>query len=142
MAKKKTKFASAWEATLIDSTRIEGRRLVIWYRMARRMSDAPLVESSEQLRTEVELPAVPMLLWCPMCGTRHIDEGEFAEKLHHTHSCQNPECGMTWRPAVVYTVGVKTLPGFLNKPAVPPSMMWEELKEMLKKNPQALARML
>ena len=52
----------------------------------------------------------PMLLWCPECGTRHIDEGEFATKIHHTHSCQS--CGMTWRPAVVATVGVRFLPGF------------------------------
>jgi predicted RNA-binding Zn-ribbon protein involved in translation (DUF1610 family) len=56
---------------------------------------------------------IPMLLWCPMCGARHIDEGEFATKVHHTHSCQS--CGMTWRPAVVATVGVQFLPGFRNE---------------------------
>lgn len=55
---------------------------------------------------------IPMLLWCPMCGARHIDEGEFATKPHHTHSCQ--ECGLTWRPAVVPTCGVQFLPGFKN----------------------------
>lgn len=54
----------------------------------------------------------PMLLWCPVCGERHIDEGEFATKAHHTHACQN--CGMVWRPARVSTVGVKFLPGFKN----------------------------
>jgi hypothetical protein len=62
-----------------------------------------------------ELPAVaaqpvPMLLHCPWCQARHYDEGEFATRPHHTHSCQN--CGMTWRPAVVATVGVLFLPGF------------------------------
>lgn len=57
---------------------------------------------------------VPLLLYCPLCHTRHVDEGEFADKVHHTHSCQNPKCGHTWRPAVVPTVGVWTLPGFLN----------------------------
>jgi len=51
--------------------------------------------------------AIPMLLWCPQCGERHIDAGE---KLHHTHACQ--ECGHVWRPAIVATVGVKYLPGF------------------------------
>lgn len=56
---------------------------------------------------------VPMLIWCPMCSARHLDEGEFAEKPHHTHSCQ--ECGLTWRPAIVPTVGVKFLPGLKNK---------------------------
>lgn len=53
---------------------------------------------------------IPMLLTCPSCGARHIDQGEFATKHHHTHACQH--CGMCWRPAVVSTVGVKFLPGF------------------------------
>jgi hypothetical protein len=55
---------------------------------------------------------VPMVLHCPECSARHIDEGEFATKPHHTHSCQS--CGLTWRPAVVHTVGVGFLPGFKN----------------------------
>lgn len=55
-------------------------------------------------------PPIPMLLWCPECGTRHVDHGEFATKPHHTHACQN--CGMVWRPAIVPTVGVYFLPGF------------------------------
>jgi rubredoxin len=55
---------------------------------------------------------IPMLLWCPECGDRHIDMGEFATKVHHTHACQS--CGMVWRPAVVPTVGVTWLPGFKN----------------------------
>lgn len=53
---------------------------------------------------------IPMRLICPECKALHIDEGEFATKPHHTHSCQ--ECGLTWRPAVVATVGVRFLPGF------------------------------
>jgi predicted RNA-binding Zn-ribbon protein involved in translation (DUF1610 family) len=56
---------------------------------------------------------VPMLIYCPECGARHIDEGEFATKVHHTHSCQT--CGLTWRPAVVPTDGVRFLPGFKNE---------------------------
>lgn len=55
-------------------------------------------------------PPIPMLLWCPECGQRHVDRGAFAEKAHHTHACQ--ECGMTWRPAIVATVGMLFLPGF------------------------------
>jgi len=57
---------------------------------------------------------IPIRLNCPDCGILHIDEGEFATKVHHTHSCQN--CGLTWRPAVVPTVGVQFLPGFKNNP--------------------------
>lgn len=58
----------------------------------------------------VKIDPVPMFLTCPGCNARHIDEGEFATKVHHTHSCQ--VCGLTWRPAVVPTVGVQFLPGF------------------------------
>lgn len=63
-------------------------------------------------------PPVPMELFCPLCHRRHVDEGEFATTIHHTHSCQG--CGHTWRPAVVPTVGVRFLPGFKN-PTDPPS---------------------
>ena len=57
---------------------------------------------------------IPMILTCPACRARHIDEGEFAVKPHHTHACQS--CGMVWRPAIVPTVGVQFLPGFVNAP--------------------------
>ncbi len=53
---------------------------------------------------------IPMLLNCPSCGARHIDQGEFSTKPHHTHACQS--CGMVWRPAIEPTVGVQFLPGF------------------------------
>lgn len=56
---------------------------------------------------------IPMILHCPDCRARHIDEGEFATKRHHTHSCQS--CGLTWRPAVGPTCGVRFLPGFKNE---------------------------
>ena len=56
---------------------------------------------------------IPMRLHCPSCGALHIDVGEFATKVHHTHACQS--CGMVWRPAVVPTVGVQFLPGFKNE---------------------------
>lgn len=61
---------------------------------------------------EVQTP-IPMRLTCPSCGAYHVDMGEFAIKVHHTHACQ--ECGMVWRPAVVNTVGVRFLPGFRNE---------------------------
>lgn len=64
---------------------------------------------------------IPMRLCCEGCGKLHIDEGEFATKLHHTHSCQH--CGLTWRPAVVHTVGVQFLPGFKNDSPVPSAII-------------------
>lgn len=57
---------------------------------------------------------IPMILTCPMCCARHVDQGKFATKAHHTHACQ--ECGMVWRPAIVPTVGVMFLPGFKDAP--------------------------
>ena len=59
---------------------------------------------------------VPMLLWCPACGARHVDEGEFATRPHHAHACQR--CGMVWRPALQTTVGVQFLPGFKSQEPV------------------------
>lgn len=69
-----------------------------------------------ELQTQVDLVLdmpIPMRLQCPECHMLHIDEGELMTKPHHTHSCQS--CGMTWRPAVVNTVGVRFLPGFKNE---------------------------
>lgn len=57
---------------------------------------------------------IPMLLWCPLCHARHIDVDEFATRSHAAHSCQN--CGLTWKPAKVPTVGVMFLPGYRNEP--------------------------
>jgi hypothetical protein len=48
---------------------------------------------------------VPMRIVCPDCGELHIDEGEFATKIHHTHQCSS--YGNCWRPAVMPTVGVR-----------------------------------
>ena len=70
--------------------------------------------------------SVPMLLWCPECTIRHIDEGEFATRVHHTHACQH--CGHVWRPAIVPTVGVMFLPGFKNAPPEPPPMCSAKLE--------------
>jgi hypothetical protein len=72
-----------------------------------------LADEFEQIHTATSVTApIPMRLRCERCGTLHIDEGEFATKPHHTHVCQ--QCGLTWRPAIGYTVGVKFLPGFKN----------------------------
>ena len=79
---------------------------------------------------------VPMLLWCPLCGRRHIDRGAFAERPHHTHACQH--CGHVWRPAIVDTVGVAFLPGFHDDPASPvaPSATRKLLAAVAQQYPQ------
>lgn len=57
-------------------------------------------------RIMVEEP-IPMMLWCPSCGRRHIDNPGM--DAHHTHACQF--CGLLWRPALCRTTGVQFLPG-------------------------------
>ena len=66
--------------------------------------------SADMVHRYSEEHPIPMLLWCPDCGARHVDRGEFVTKPHATHACQ--ECGMTWRPAIQATTGVRFLPGF------------------------------
>lgn len=69
---------------------------------------APFI--SEAMKDPEAREPIPMLLWCPECGARHVDRGDFASKPHHTHACQG--CGHVWRPAIACTVGVQFLPGF------------------------------
>lgn len=51
---------------------------------------------------------IPMIIYCPDCGKKHIDEGEWATKEHKTHLCRR--CKASFRPANVPTVGVEQLP--------------------------------
>lgn len=74
--------------------------------------ELPLVIWLGEREEQPQVEPIPMLLVCPGCKHRHIDEGEFATKVHHTHACQH--CGTVWRPAIVPTVGVRFLPGFKN----------------------------
>lgn len=53
---------------------------------------------------------IAMRLFCERCHAQHIDKGHFATHPHHTHTCQ--ACGLTWRPAREFTVGVQFIPGF------------------------------
>jgi hypothetical protein len=101
------------------SQTLREKRLIDDYNAVRRT----LLETSTELSIsqvrvrdleEAAAKPIPLILTCPAptCGARHIDEGEWATRIHHTHSCQI--CGFTWRPAVVPTVGVRFLPGFKN----------------------------
>lgn len=76
------------------------------------LNDRQAREMLEHILVQQEGP-VPMRINCPTCGLLHVDEGEWVERPHHTHSCQG--CGMTWRPAVINTVGVQFLPGAKNE---------------------------
>ena len=73
----------------------------------------PAVHNALQKELSERTAPIPMLLWCPECGERHIDEGAFGGPIrHHTHACQF--CGMVWRPSLEHTVGVQFLPGYKN----------------------------
>lgn len=68
----------------------------------------------KELNVAYEKPEIiPMLLRCPVCHMRHIDEGELAIKPHKTHACQF--CGEHFRVCNEYTAGVRFLPGAKNE---------------------------
>jgi len=53
-----------------------------------------------------------LILHCPGCGLRHVDEGEWATRPHRTHLCVGEGvragCGHLWTPvATRATVGVR-----------------------------------
>lgn len=60
---------------------------------------------------------IPMIICCLSCGQQHVDEGIWATKPHRTHLCKY--CGLEWRPAPVYTVGVEHKPGQFEDDADP-----------------------
>ncbi len=93
------------------------RRLLLWLRDAATTGTTTRAALENHRRAEEALEdllkaPLQILLWCPECGGRHVDVGEFATKAHHTHACQL--CGRVWRPAIGATVGVQFLPGFKN----------------------------
>jgi hypothetical protein len=57
---------------------------------------------------------IPMRIPCPRCSALHIDEGEWATRVHTTHTCQH--CGECFKPCLSPTVGVRFLPGTKNEP--------------------------
>lgn len=127
-------------AQLTDDTGTYGtdeervRKLSMFYASTQLSPSQPMLPMTYGIRQEnlallLELarkalePLQIAALYCPVCKTRHIDEGEFATKKHHTHACQGfvmdsgkrRRCGHVWRPALVATVGVEALPGFINE---------------------------
>lgn len=52
-------------------------------------------------------PPLAMILFCPSCGTKHVDKGEWATKKHKKHLCET--CSFEWQPSLINTVGVEAL---------------------------------
>lgn len=67
------------------------------------------------------------ILNCPRCEKQHIDEGEWAKRLHHTHRCLH--CGHEFR-IEPYTFGVAELPKchWCRKPIVNDILYWYGFK--------------
>lgn len=76
-----------------------------------------LKDIAESMRNQIT--PIPMILFCPNCGTRHIDapiaEG-WANPPHRSHLCAH--CGTVWRPADVPTTGVACIQTFGKKDTV------------------------
>lgn len=56
--------------------------------------DLGAVSRSGEVRNDID---------CPKCGEHHVDEGEWAKRLHRKHQCQS--CGHIWQPHEHYTFG-------------------------------------
>lgn len=54
----------------------------------------------------IALP-IRMIIPCPACGRRHLDEGPWATRVHTSHLCLF--CGVIWKPCNLPTVGVASL---------------------------------
>src|SRR4051812_46925725 len=52
-----------------------------------------LYETSDE-GSEKPLSLLGAIMHCPNCSKRHIDEGEFATRMHHTHRCVNDAAGV------------------------------------------------
>lgn len=100
LVKKHLKKRAELEAEEKDETCIKGDE--------GNREEQELLEAGKQL---AEGAAIPMLLWCPMCHTRHIDEPD--QPRHKSHACQR--CGLVWRPCQLPTHGVEFLPGCQNE---------------------------
>ncbi|KGC13810.1 hypothetical protein DM48_348 [Burkholderia gladioli] len=97
-----------------------GARLETHLNRLVRVANAFLDNVAAPAAPVAEAEPIPMLLFCPRCGTQHIDAPEDAEcdgEVVHSAGWSNPPhrshlchaCGIVWRPADVATVGVEAI---------------------------------
>lgn len=91
--------------------------------MITRLESAEAALASNKAVAVAVVEPIPMLLFCPQCGTQHVDAPEAEQILgddegldvrfswenppHRSHLCH--ACGCIWRPAEVATTGVETI---------------------------------
>lgn len=86
-------------------------RMVVLGKGGFNMQEHEALALGEEVVASFDVP-IPLVMHCPECGERHIDEGALATEPHRTHACQ--ECGFLWAPSHLATVGVRFLPGCKN----------------------------
>ena len=69
------------------------------------------LEAARATAEQSDTAPIEMVLYCPNCGTQHIDAPDdrtpdWSNPPHRSHLCH--ECGAIWRPADVATVGVES----------------------------------
>ena len=54
---------------------------------------------------------IPMILYCPECGEKHVDKAEpekdWLDPPHRSHLCSS--CKFVWRPCDLSTTGVESI---------------------------------
>lgn len=90
---------------------IEERLCIFWY--PRENRDQFAGELAAALQSPSLPTPMPMLLFCPKCGLKHIDEVEpgWDNPPHTSHLCRPTVggCGTIWRAADVPTAGVERI---------------------------------
>lgn len=86
---------------------LKTERAVLAYESSRSIR-ATMQTQIEALEAAIAALAVPvaMVLFCPCCGTQHVDTPTetWDNPPHRSHLCES--CGHIWRPADIPTVGV------------------------------------
>lgn len=70
------------------------------------LSATKIEETRVLVDTQIGRQLRPAKLYCPHCGHRHVDQGEWAtiERAHHKHRCS--QCERDFEPFPFATVGV------------------------------------
>lgn len=84
--------------------------LCLWRVAISELNIRARIKRDTEIAASKESP-IKLLLDCPNCKQRHVDEGEWAIKPHIKHRCQF--CGHEWRPDYRYTVGVASIEEYL-----------------------------
>lgn len=75
--------------------------------------DVPKTKCECDWCIDPETRPLPVVITCPECGEEHVDAVDpvtgidWSKRKHHEHQCS--VCKYLWTPALIPTVGVKSL---------------------------------